>query len=105
MEIKVPHLIITFFFKTLLHVAEGHAITLVPIHAELTTQEAANLLSVSRPYLIQLLEKGKIPFHKIGRHRRILFADILKFQEKSKANSQKAREALTKEAQELGFGY
>jgi len=101
----LPPAIVEFLFNTLLHIADGNAVTLVPIHAELTTQEAANLLNVSRPYLIQLLEKGKIKFHKVGRHRRILFADILKYQEKSKDKSRKAREELTKEAQDLDLGY
>jgi len=97
--------IVDFFFRTLLQIANGNAVTLIPIHAELTTQEAANLLNVSRPYLIQLLEKGKIRFRKVGRHRRILFADILKYQEKSDDKSRKAREALIKQAQELDLGY
>ncbi len=104
-DFLLPPAIVEFLFSTLLHVAEGNAVTLVPIHAELTTQEAANLLNVSRPYLIQLLEKGKIKFHKIGRHRRILFADILKYQEQSKSKSRRAQEELTKEAQDLDLGY
>ncbi len=104
-EFLLPPAIVEFLFKTLLHIAEGNAVTLVPIHAELTTQEAANLLNISRPYLIQLLEKGKIKYHKIGRHRRILFADILKYQEESKTKSRKARDELTKEAQDLDLGY
>ena len=104
-DFLLPSAIVEFLFSTLLHIAEGNAVTLVPIHAELTTQEAANLLNVSRPYLIQLLEKGKIKFHKVGRHRRILFADILKYQEKSMGRSRRAREELTKEAQDLDLGY
>lgn len=104
-EFLLPPAIVDFLFKTLVHIADGNAVTLVPIHAELTTQEAANLLNISRPYLIQLLEKGKIKFHKIGRHRRILFADILKYQGNIKAKSRKARDELTKEAQDLDLGY
>lgn len=104
-EFFLPPVIVEFLFKTLVHIADGNAVTIVPIHAELTTQEAANLLNVSRPYLIQLLEKGKIKFHKTGRHRRILFADILKYKEESKVKSRKAREELTREAQDLDLGY
>ncbi len=104
-EFLLPQTIVEFLFSTIRHIADGNAVTLVPIHAELTTQEAANLLNVSRPYLIQLLEKGKIKFHKVGRHRRILFADILKYQEESKNKSRKARDELTKEAQDLDLGY
>ena len=58
-------------------------------------------LNVSRPYLIQLLEKGALPFHSVGRHRRVLFEDLLKY----KAESSKIREKLTRDAQDLGLGY
>ena len=97
--------IVNIFFRALVQISAGHAVTIVPIHAELTTQEAANLLNVSRPYLIRLLEQGKIPFHKVGRHRRIMFKDLLKYREKSKEKSRKTREALTKQAQDLDMGY
>lgn len=80
-------------------------VTIIPCHAELTTQEAADFLNISRPYLIQLLEKGKIPFKKVGRHRRILFEDLMKYKEYSKAAGRKIREQLTGEAQDLGIGY
>jgi excisionase family DNA binding protein len=73
--------------------------------AILTTQEAADFLNVSRPYLIKLLEKELIPVRRVGRHRRIMFEDILKYKEKSKEKSRKARETLTQEAQDLDLGY
>ncbi|MBS0616525.1 MAG: helix-turn-helix domain-containing protein [Verrucomicrobia bacterium] len=97
--------IVTILFRTLVQISEGNAVTIVPIHAELTTQEAADLLNVSRPFLIRLLEREKVPFHKVGRHRRILFKDLLKYRDRSKEKSRKAREALTKQAQELDMGY
>jgi excisionase family DNA binding protein len=76
-----------------------------PFQAELTAQEAADFLNVSRPYLVKLLEKELIPVRRVGRHRRILYADILKYKEKSKEKSRKIREALTQEAQDLDLGY
>jgi excisionase family DNA binding protein len=97
--------IIELLFRTLLQIAQGNAVTLVPVHAELTTQEAANLLNVSRPYLIRLLEGKKIPFHKVGRHRRVFFRDLLVYREKSKAKNKKARIELTKQAQDYDLGY
>ena len=65
----------------LTEMGEGNAVTLIPIHAELTTQEAADYLRVSRPYLIGLLEKGAVRHHKVGTHRRVVFADLKRFKE------------------------
>ena len=104
-KITVPFSAIKLFLEILTQMAEGNAITLIPIHAELTTQEAANLLNVSRPFLIKLLEEGKIPFHKIGTHRRIRFIDLLRFKEQSDKISQKALDELVEQAQELDMGY
>ncbi len=104
-QFSLPASFLKFLFRALAEIAEGNAITLVPIHAELTTQEAAQLLNVSRPYLIQLLELGKIPFRKVGRHRRILFEEILKYQGKSQDKSRKARDQLIKLAQDMDLGY
>lgn len=104
-NLKVPFSAIKLFLEILMQMAEGNAVTLIPIHAELTTQEAANILNVSRPYLIKLLEEGKIPFHKIGSHRRIHFVDLLHFKQQSEKISQKALDELIEQAQELDMGY
>lgn len=104
-QIALPFSAVKMLINILTEMAEGNAITLIPIHAELTTQEAANLLNVSRPYLIKLLDNNEIPHHKVGTHRRVLFADLLKFKEKAQKESQKALDELTKQAQELDLGY
>ncbi|MDO4233726.1 helix-turn-helix domain-containing protein [Pseudomonas sp.] len=85
--------------------ALGNAVKVVPVHAELTSQEAADLLNVSRPHLVKMLEEGAIPFTKTGRHRRIRFSDLMAFKHQRDAESQEAMEALVRQAQELGMGY
>lgn len=104
-EFSLTPLVMELIFRTLVHIAKGNAVTIVPFHAELTTQEAADFLNISRPFLIQLLEKEKIPFRKVGRHRRILFEDLVKYKERSKARGRSIREQLTDEAQDLDIGY
>lgn len=91
--------------EILKEMAKGNAITLIPNNAMITTQEAADILNVSRPFLIGLLEAGKIPYQRLGSHRRILFQDLMRFKEKADAARAEAMRLLTEEAQELDMGY
>ncbi len=82
--------------------ARGNAVTLTPVHAELTTHQAARFLNVSRPYLIKQLESGRLPYHKVGTHRRIALRDLLEYQERSNAERDSALNELARMTQELG---
>ncbi len=85
--------------------AQGQPVTVMPLEAELTTQEAANLLGVSRPHLIKLLEQGRIPYRKVGTHRRVRVQDVLAYQERTRREQEAALNALQAQAQELNMGY
>lgn len=84
---------------------DGNAVAMAPIHAELTIQDAADMLNVSRPHPVKLLESGALPVHKAGRHRRVLCTDLMAFKAASDRASGMAMEELARQAQELRLGY
>lgn len=104
-ELVLPKAVTPLLIHLLTEMSQGNAVTLIPVHAELTTQEAANLLNVSRPHLIRLLEKKEIPFHKVGTHRRVKYVDIQEYKERFERTRNEALTELAKQAQELDMGY
>lgn len=89
----------------LVEMAQGNAVTIVPTHTELTTQEAANILNVSRPHLVKLLEDGVIPFSRTGTHRRIRYQDLLSYCDQRGLENRAALDELASQAQENDMDY
>lgn len=103
--LRLPPKVLRLFADMLGSLAQGKAVAIMPKDLDLTTQEAAMFLNVSRPYLVKLLEEGKIPFHKVGSHRRIKLDDVVRYRDERQKISRTALDALANEAQELDMGY
>lgn len=104
-EVVLPGPAIRMIVEMLGYMARGNMVKVTPLHAQLTTQQAADFLCVSRPFLINLLESGEMPFHHVGTHRRVRFEDLVDYKERIDAERQKVLDDLTAEAQELRMGY
>lgn len=101
--IEVPVAALRMLVDILTNMAAGNAVSLVPIHAELTTQQTADFLNVSRPYVVGLLERGELAHHKVGTHRRVRFSDLTAYKEAELRRSKAALSELAKLDQELGL--
>ena len=103
--VELPPLALRHLMEILSVLESGRSVTITPSNDELTTQQAADLLGVSRPFLIQLLEKETIPFRMVGSHRRIRYEDVAGYKEAIDAKRRKVLDRLASEAQELDMGY
>jgi len=103
--VAVPREVFEFFVAALEQLAAGQAVTLIPMTREITTQEAADFLNVSRPFLIRLLEEGQIPFRKVGTHRRVRFGDVVRYRREDDRKRAAVASALTADAEDLGLEY
>ena len=99
----VPRGAVELLARILAHMATGEGVSVVPSHAELTTQQAAELLNVSRPFLIGLLEDGKIDYRKVGKHRRVRAASLLAYLADDDQQRREAANELTRLSQEMGL--
>jgi excisionase family DNA binding protein len=104
-EVILPGPAMDILLTVLSEISQGNAISVMPVHAELTTQEAANLLNVSRPHLVKLLEAGTIPFSKVGSHRRVKAKDIFDYKEQMDQERSAALDELAELSQLNDMGY
>jgi excisionase family DNA binding protein len=100
---ELPMVAVRLLQDILEHLAQGHGVSLIPVHAELTTQQAADMLNVSRTHLVQLLDQGEIPHRLVGTHRRVPVEDLLEYRRRSERARRQALDALTAQDQDLGL--
>lgn len=103
--INIPSSAFKLLISILAQMSQGNSISLVPINAELSTQQAAELLNVSRPFIIQLTDSNQLSYRKVGSHRRILFSDLMLYKQNIDAQREKVLDQLVAQAQELNLGY
>lgn len=99
---RIPAPVRDVLVRILAHMEEGQAITIIPASHELTSQEAADLLGVSRQYMVRLLEDGKLPFHRTGTHRRIYFQDLMGYKKERDRQRREALDQMAREEVEAG---
>ena len=102
-KIVIPSRALQLLGDILKAMSEGKPISIVPVATEVTTQKAAEILGCSRPHLVKLLEEGKMEFVKVGKHRRIMFEDIIKYKQKMKEEQKKHIIDIMNQDEELGL--
>ena len=101
--VDIPQTAVWLLREILEHMARGKGVAVTPLHAELTTRQAAELLQVSRTHLVQLLDEERIPYRKVGSHRRVRVEDILAYRRETESRRREALDELTARDQELGL--
>ncbi len=104
-ELRLPPTAAPLLIEILDQMSKGKTVKVLAADTEISTQRAANLLHVSRPFLIDLLEKKQIPFRRVGSHRRVRLADVLAYKQRIDEQRMAALDELTRMSQELGLGY
>ena len=99
----IPESLLRVLRQVVPFLVQDRIVTLIPLGKELTTNQAAHLLNVSRPYVIKLLEEGAMPYTLVGTHRRIRYRDLLDYKRRADAEQQQALEDLTRLSEELGL--
>lgn len=102
-EYELPESAARLLAEAVHALARGEAVSVVPIHKALTTQQAADLLNISRQYLVRMLDRGDIPFHKVGAHRRIAFDDLMSYKRRRERERQRGFAELAELSQQLGL--
>lgn len=102
-EFRLPHSVYRALEQVLHEMARGNAVQVLPVEAELSTQQAADLLNVSRPHLVKLLERGELPYHHVGTHRRIVLEDLLVYKEGRDRQRLEALDEITRASDDLGL--
>ena len=105
MSVTIPGVALNHVIELLAHIANGNAVTIAAVHAELTTQQAADMLGVSRPYLIGLLEENQISYRRVGNRRRIRLTDLLAYMREDDLRRAETVAELTAEAKRLNLDY
>lgn len=102
-EIEIPSIVTKILYEIITILSKGGALTIIPMEKELTTQQAADILNVSRPFLVNLLENGEIPFHKTGTHRKIFMKDLREYKEQINKNRTNKINEIVNLSQEYGL--
>lgn len=101
--VEIPGAAAQLLLRLLEQMARGHAVTLIPVDAELSTQQAADLLGVSRPFVVKEIEALRLPARKVGTRRRVMLVDLMDYKQRSDERRQRALDELSALDQELGL--